>query len=599
MAPAASSPGSPSPWWPAGWACRNARPAIWSETLERLGIARARSARGPSPSKVADRFGPAGLRALRLARGEEDPLRPRDPHEELVEEIELPEGTAGGSSTRPRAAGGPTPRRAPAPGQDVARAASRRPAQRRRQLERRAGPRPADRVRARRCAGAGAEARGAAAARRHRCGCGRSAWGRRAADQLELSVRGEEPRRRRLGAAVREVRAAQGAGAAEGASGRRRLPRAGAPGDAHSLPGPMRAPGGAAALRAPGGGGRGPAPAGPRSRSEASAVEAVREEWLVEDRWWTPRPLRRHYFELVLADGRDVVVFRAAQRALVPAAGLRSDGAPLCRAARPLGLLLPRRRLDARWSWPPPRPSSATPPWRSPTTTGSGGRWSSPTPARASACGRSPGRSDGAAVARGGRPPHSPGRDAAGYRNLCRLLTEAHSHTRDNTGADRDAAMGHAGAGRGARRGAGLPLRGARGTGRWRGPGSGATPPTASGAGAAAARRLRPRPLPGRAAAALLAPRPGPQPLARRARRAARRALRGDRQRPLAHPPPRPLQDAFVAVRLGTTLEASEPQRRGNPLGAGLARRRWRRASPSTPRRSPRPCGWPSGSTST
>ena len=40
------------------------------------------------------------------------------------------------------------------------------------------------------------------------------------------------------------------------------------------------------------------------------AVEAVREEWLVEDRWWTPRPLRRRYFELVLADGRDLVVFR-------------------------------------------------------------------------------------------------------------------------------------------------------------------------------------------------------------------------------------------------------------------------------------------------
>jgi hypothetical protein len=39
-------------------------------------------------------------------------------------------------------------------------------------------------------------------------------------------------------------------------------------------------------------------------------VEAVREDWLVEDRWWTPKPLRRHYFELVLTDGRDVVVFR-------------------------------------------------------------------------------------------------------------------------------------------------------------------------------------------------------------------------------------------------------------------------------------------------
>jgi hypothetical protein len=39
-------------------------------------------------------------------------------------------------------------------------------------------------------------------------------------------------------------------------------------------------------------------------------VEAIREEWGVEDRWWTPQPLRRHYFELVLSDGRDVVVFR-------------------------------------------------------------------------------------------------------------------------------------------------------------------------------------------------------------------------------------------------------------------------------------------------
>lgn len=38
-------------------------------------------------------------------------------------------------------------------------------------------------------------------------------------------------------------------------------------------------------------------------------VEAIREEWVVEDRWWTPRPLRRHYFELVLASGRSLTVF--------------------------------------------------------------------------------------------------------------------------------------------------------------------------------------------------------------------------------------------------------------------------------------------------
>jgi hypothetical protein len=39
------------------------------------------------------------------------------------------------------------------------------------------------------------------------------------------------------------------------------------------------------------------------------AVESVREEWLVEDGWWTQKPLQRHYFELVLSDGSDVVVF--------------------------------------------------------------------------------------------------------------------------------------------------------------------------------------------------------------------------------------------------------------------------------------------------
>jgi hypothetical protein len=43
---------------------------------------------------------------------------------------------------------------------------------------------------------------------------------------------------------------------------------------------------------------------------DSVAVDAVREEWLVEDRWWTPKPLSRRYFELVLADGRNVVVFR-------------------------------------------------------------------------------------------------------------------------------------------------------------------------------------------------------------------------------------------------------------------------------------------------
>jgi hypothetical protein len=38
-------------------------------------------------------------------------------------------------------------------------------------------------------------------------------------------------------------------------------------------------------------------------------VDSVRESWLVEDRWWTERPLRRRYWEVVTIDGRDEVVF--------------------------------------------------------------------------------------------------------------------------------------------------------------------------------------------------------------------------------------------------------------------------------------------------
>jgi hypothetical protein len=45
-----------------------------------------------------------------------------------------------------------------------------------------------------------------------------------------------------------------------------------------------------------------------------SAVHSVLEDWVVEDRWWTGRPLRRRYFELVLADGANVVVFRDLER---------------------------------------------------------------------------------------------------------------------------------------------------------------------------------------------------------------------------------------------------------------------------------------------
>ena len=43
---------------------------------------------------------------------------------------------------------------------------------------------------------------------------------------------------------------------------------------------------------------------------DGRAVEAVRETWLVEDRWWTDEPLRRRYWEVVTTSGQCVVVFR-------------------------------------------------------------------------------------------------------------------------------------------------------------------------------------------------------------------------------------------------------------------------------------------------
>ena len=42
---------------------------------------------------------------------------------------------------------------------------------------------------------------------------------------------------------------------------------------------------------------------------DSRAIDSVRESWLVEDRWWTDRPLRRHYWELVTECGRNEVVF--------------------------------------------------------------------------------------------------------------------------------------------------------------------------------------------------------------------------------------------------------------------------------------------------
>ncbi|HTT94844.1 MAG TPA: hypothetical protein VMF55_09235 [Solirubrobacterales bacterium] len=183
------------------------------EALGRLGIETLGALRKLTADQVADRFGPRGLRAWRVARGEEEPLRPRIPHEELVEEIELPEGIAG--SQLDRALQLLIDRLLAAPGRKGrtllgARLGARlcgggswsvdqalgRPSAAAAVLRRLLVPRLEDLP-------------GPAEALRLRA----LGFGPPAADQLVMEVGGSEPRRRRLGAAVREVRAAQGADA--------------------------------------------------------------------------------------------------------------------------------------------------------------------------------------------------------------------------------------------------------------------------------------------------------------------------------------------------------------------------------------------------
>jgi hypothetical protein len=38
-------------------------------------------------------------------------------------------------------------------------------------------------------------------------------------------------------------------------------------------------------------------------------VAYVREEWRVVERWWTGRPVRRRYFDVVLGTGENAAVF--------------------------------------------------------------------------------------------------------------------------------------------------------------------------------------------------------------------------------------------------------------------------------------------------
>ena len=65
------------------------------DTLERLGVRTLGQLASLPEAAVADRFGRPGLRAQRMARGSEAPLRPRERRRPLTERLGLPEGCSG------------------------------------------------------------------------------------------------------------------------------------------------------------------------------------------------------------------------------------------------------------------------------------------------------------------------------------------------------------------------------------------------------------------------------------------------------------------------------------------------------------------------
>ena len=57
-----------------------------------------------------------------------------------------------------------------------------------------------------------------------------------------------------------------------------------------------------------------PGPDGLPQRVGDRLVEAVREEWRVEEGWWTDAPIRRRYVELVLVGGRLATLYEDRRR---------------------------------------------------------------------------------------------------------------------------------------------------------------------------------------------------------------------------------------------------------------------------------------------
>ena len=295
---------------------REAEEATCIDSLERLGVRTLGELAALPAAAVADRFGELGLRALRLARGDDEPLRPRRRPRRARDR-------ASGCRRRPRDSSSSTPSscwwsgcsRIPAQAQPHdPQAADRGPARRRRRLA----------LRGRRCAAPAPAPSGCMAALAPRLGelPGPAAWlglraldlGPEAGEQGTLARSPADERRERLsrGGAAGALGGGPRRGAA-GARGRPRLAGARAPGD----PGAVRiragcplaeaAPAGLLAAADRGGGGRRRRAA--RDRRGRGSSRCASDGWS-RTAGGRPRPLRREYFEVVLADGRDLVVFR-------------------------------------------------------------------------------------------------------------------------------------------------------------------------------------------------------------------------------------------------------------------------------------------------
>ena len=282
------------------------------DSLERLGVRTLGELAELPAAAVADRFGEPGLRALRLARGVDEPLRPRRPHEEIVCGLGLPEAASGQQLERAlellieRLLAHPA--RA---GEDDPPAAAR---------GRVAGEGGWLSEVTMRNATAGAERLRLALEPKLTELPGPAAWlGLRALElgdpEGEQASLARSPSRNAASASARRcARRAPRRGATRSCERSRWTPSPASPSVARSSRRSARSGMARPHVYWPKPVAISATAEGVPGKVAGVAVEAVREEWLVEDRWWTPKPLQRRYFELVLTDGRNFVVFRRARR---------------------------------------------------------------------------------------------------------------------------------------------------------------------------------------------------------------------------------------------------------------------------------------------